>query len=172
MRHLLAALVKRSHSRAVDTLGDHPTSVEKAALDRWSRFLAGELALLPPPRRKRLRRSDARRILSKELTDVCGLAEEWDRDQWCCTLKEKDVLVLTNFDLSSSSAQVIYAHEIAIPDSPMRVAEGIALLSWLGISAETGWSIEDATTELAACERALVAMCSHFVAACDDLLML
>ena len=128
------ALVKRSHSAAVKTLGDDLNAADQAALARWQdacrRSQAfGDASVKTSKTDRRRLRSALRRLLgdgagreTKALSRA-GLGYVKSNGGWS---------VETHFDLGGRTHQLAYDH--AAFWNGQLVKSGISALAWLGIS--------------------------------------
>ena len=117
---------------------------------------------------RRLNRSGLRTLLRSSLPDIAGEIEEFGgRYEWRHWKNIGSWRISTHIDLSDPQQQLVYHHGIWLGDVPL--ADGLSLMSWLGIMGTTRWNTAEAGNEPRTAE-AVGALTDHFLQSLPSLL--
>ncbi len=174
-KHLLGkGLLKRAHSYAADIL-KIPTTTAESDLVEWylkqgkRSFETGERKRFEPaitgvPLSKRQMRAKTLDFLGSQLGKQTKSNVPGFLNFECVML---DVCVRTVICFGGQRGDLIYHQELLEADGT-RITYGISVLSWLGVSSQTGW--ENLTeTSIEKAFKTLLVGCSTFISAVPDL---
>jgi hypothetical protein len=174
---LVAALVKRFHSQALEIVGGNISSYETKLLKKFSDSMLFSLPdehdytvgnsdeRLPP----KLKRKVFANLLKECLAPLFSSSFEKCGDgEWSYTNHFESIAIQTRIDVGGRFHQLGYSHNIVFSGYDLLV-DHASILSWLGLSSQTHWqSLDEAkATETA---HVLVEVCDCFLKAMPRLL--
>ena len=172
-RMLAFALVKISHQKAVNAVGDSCTEQETELVENFRKFymnfFADSLSEINfhnnGMRRQNVSKKKVSKLLIDFLTPICGAVEKSrSKSEWLHRARYENYAILTSVSVYGAISQIRYSHIIThnITNSAYEI-HLIDLMRWLGAGG-TEWNLLTAGDEESATQ-SVAHLCSHFMKA-------